>query len=108
MLLSIMIQLIFHLFHFYIQVKQFLFENNFLFIIYLGFITDRSNVTDVNRYESSKLPEFTDVKIFIDSLLIHYQTNEEIKLEIEKTPMICTSCRRDFILGNIIELISNN
>ncbi|CAF3577194.1 unnamed protein product [Rotaria sp. Silwood2] len=50
-------------------------------------IADRSNVMDSNNKEGSELPEFTDIKIFIDSLLIGYQTNKTIEFEIERNPM---------------------
>jgi hypothetical protein len=48
-----------------------------------------------------ELPEFTDVKIFIDSLLIGYQTNTAIGFELERTPIPCTPVRRDLIFGKI-------
>ncbi|CAF4225646.1 unnamed protein product, partial [Rotaria sordida] len=41
---------------------------------------DRSNVTGSDNQEGSELPEFTDVKMFIDSLLIDYQTNKTIEI----------------------------
>ncbi len=41
------------------------------------------------------------MKIFIDSLLIGYQTDRKIELEIERNPMICTPFRRDSIFGKI-------
>ncbi|CAF4810977.1 unnamed protein product, partial [Rotaria sp. Silwood2] len=54
--------------------------------------------------EGSELPEFTDVKMFIDSLLIGYQTNKTIEFELERSPMICTPVRRDSIFesGSIL------
>ncbi|CAF5089635.1 unnamed protein product, partial [Rotaria sp. Silwood1] len=61
---------------------------------------DRSDIMDDNnKAQGSKLPAFTDVKIFIDSLLIGYQTNTNIEYELERTPMICTSFRRNLIFG---------
>ncbi|CAF4673197.1 unnamed protein product, partial [Rotaria sp. Silwood2] len=70
----------------------------------LALIADRSNVMDSNNKEGSELPEFTDIKIFIDSLLIGYQTNKTIEFEIERNPMICTPIRRDSIFesGSIL------
>lgn len=101
MLRSKMIQLIFRLFGFCIQVNNFcfFFLENIRFEFNLGFIADRSNVKDSNDYEGSELPEFVDVKMFIDSLLIDYQTGKPIEFEIERTPMRCTSYRQDFIFG---------
>jgi hypothetical protein len=96
-----MIWLICHLYHFCIQVNN-IFSNLIIQkLIYLAFTADRSNVTDRNNNEGSELPEFTDVKIFIDSLLIGYQTNTTIKLELERKSMTCTPYRRDFIFGII-------
>ena len=64
-------------------------------------IADRSNVTDRKEKKGSELPEFTGVKIFIDSLLIGYQTNKTIEFELERNPMICTPVRRDSIFGTL-------
>ncbi|UJR08715.1 hypothetical protein I4U23_012972 [Adineta vaga] len=50
---------------------------------------------ELNR--GSNFPVFADVKIFIDSLLIGFQTNVKIEYEIEKTPMICTSIRSNIL-----------
>ncbi|CAF4107133.1 unnamed protein product, partial [Rotaria sp. Silwood2] len=63
-------------------------------------IADRSDIMDNNKYQDLKLPAFTDVKILIDSLLIEYQTNTNIEYELERTPMICTSFRRNLIFEN--------
>jgi len=52
-----------------------------------------------NIDQGSKLPAFTDVKIFIDSLLIEYQTNTNIEYELERTPMIRTPFCRSLIWG---------
>ncbi|CAF0858674.1 unnamed protein product [Adineta steineri] len=60
-------------------------------------IPDRSNVTDNNDEEGSKLPEFSDVKMFIDSLLIGYQTNRSIEFELQRKPMVYTPYRQDLI-----------
>lgn len=68
-------------------------------INHLAFIADRSNVTNSKSEEGSELPEFTDVKIFIDSLLMQYQTDEVIELELERKVMTCTTIRRDSIFG---------
>ena len=70
-------------------------------------IADRSNVTDRKEKKGSELPEFTDVTIFIDSLLIGYQTNKTIEFEIERSPMTCTPIRRDSIFGMLkVNIIS--
>ncbi|CAF0941667.1 unnamed protein product [Adineta steineri] len=68
---------------------------SFLSFLHPTFIPDRSNVTDNNNEEGSQLPEFSDVKMFIDSLLIGYQTNRSIEFELERKAMICTPYRRD-------------
>jgi hypothetical protein len=47
------------------------------------------------------LPEFSDVKMFVDSLLVSYQTGVDIGFELERTAMICTPFRRDFINGKV-------
>jgi len=39
--------------------------------------------------------------MFIDSLLIGYQTNRNIEFELERNPMRCTPFRRDTIFGTI-------
>ncbi|CAF4052910.1 unnamed protein product [Adineta steineri] len=68
---------------------------SFLSFSHPTFIPDRSNVTNNNIKEGSELPEFSDVKMFIDSLLIGYQTNRSIEFELERKAMICTPYRRD-------------
>ncbi|CAM4906302.1 unnamed protein product [Rotaria socialis] len=72
-------------------------DMSFVSFLHPTFIADRSNVTDDNNAAGSELPEFTDVKLFIDSLLIGYQTNRAIEFEIERDAMICTPIRRDAI-----------
>jgi hypothetical protein len=64
-----------------------------------AYIADRSNVTDTDKYNGSELPEFSDVKMFVDSLLVSYQTRVDIGFELERTAMIYTPYRRDFIKG---------
>ncbi len=66
---------------------------------YLALIPDRSDIMNNTKDQGSKLPAFTDVKMFIDSLLIGYQTNTNIEYELERTPMILTPFRRSLILG---------
>ncbi|CAF4916702.1 unnamed protein product, partial [Rotaria sp. Silwood1] len=53
-----------------------------------GYISDRSNITDNNGIKGSELPEFTDVKMFVDSLLMEYQTNRQIHFELQRNLMI--------------------
>ncbi|CAF4171491.1 unnamed protein product [Rotaria magnacalcarata] len=69
-------------------------DTSFVSFLHPTLIADRSNVTDRKEKKGS---EFTDVKIFIDSLLIGYQTNKTIEFEIERSPMTCTPIRRDSI-----------
>ncbi|CAF4318595.1 unnamed protein product, partial [Rotaria sp. Silwood2] len=79
-------------------------DMSFISFLHPTFILDRSNIMDNNNQEGSELPEFTDVKMFIDSLLIGYQTNKTIEFELERSPMICTPVRRDSIFesGSIL------
>jgi hypothetical protein len=79
--------------------RVFLTLNN---LSHLASISDRSNMTDMKYYEGSELPEFSDVKIFIDSLLMSYQTDRYITFEIERNPMRCTTYHRDFMFGKKI------
>ena len=72
---------------------------SFLSYLHPSFISDRSNMTNQNKIEGSEFPEFTDVKIFLDSLLISYQSNRSIDVEVKRRPMTCTPFRRDFING---------
>ena len=39
--------------------------------------------------------------MFIDSLLIDYQTNNKIQFEIERNPITCTPFRRDILFGKL-------
>ncbi|CAF2053123.1 unnamed protein product [Rotaria magnacalcarata] len=71
-------------------------DTSFVSFLHPTLIADRSNVTDRKEKKGS---EFTDVKIFIDSLLIGYQTNKTIEFEIERSPMTCTPIRRDSIFS---------
>ncbi|CAF1239735.1 unnamed protein product [Adineta ricciae] len=72
-------------------------DYSFISFLHPTLVADRSNVTDKNKNEGSELPEFIDVKMFIDSLLMSYQTGKTIDLELERAPMRCTPFRRDFI-----------
>ncbi|CAF1314882.1 unnamed protein product [Rotaria sordida] len=60
-------------------------------------ISDRSNSTPHRSDERYEWPEFADIKIFVDSLLISYQTNNDVKLELERKPISCTPYRSDVI-----------
>ncbi|CAF3818339.1 unnamed protein product [Rotaria sp. Silwood1] len=74
----------------------------------LGYISDRSNITDNNGNKGSELPEFTDVKMFVDSLLMEYQTNRQIHFELQRNLMICTPFRNDLLFtseSNLINII---
>ncbi|CAF1197235.1 unnamed protein product, partial [Adineta steineri] len=85
----------------------------FLSFLHPSSIRDRSDVIDRPDYDfedsrspnfsyakmsiGSRLPEFSDVKMFIDALLIGYQTNRNITFELQKAPMTCTPYRRDYL-----------
>ncbi|CAF1011366.1 unnamed protein product [Rotaria sordida] len=79
-------------------------DMSFISFLHPTFIPDRSNVTGSDNQEGSELPEFTDVKMFIDSLLIDYQINKTIEFELERSPITCTPVRRDSIFesGSIL------
>ncbi|CAF4083873.1 unnamed protein product [Adineta steineri] len=83
---------------------------SFLSFLHPSFIPDRSNTFNSysSYYEDTKLPEFSDVKMFIDSLLIGYQTNRNIEFELQRKPIICTPYRRDFLFesGRVLVGIS--
>lgn len=93
-----MILLIYHSNGFLIQVGIIsLFDQRFI-LNNLASIADRSNVTDETYWQGSQLPEFSDVKIFIDSLLISYQRNNKtIEWNIERDVIQCTSYRIDVL-----------
>ena len=53
------------------------------------------------------LHDYTDVKIFVDSLLMSYQIDRRIQLKIERHPMRCTSYRQDPMFGkNLLKIKS--
>ncbi|CAF4093815.1 unnamed protein product, partial [Adineta steineri] len=79
---------------------------SFLSFLHPTRIPDRSNVTDKNNREGSELPEFSDVKMFIDSLLIGYQTNRTIEFKLERKAMICTPFRRDVLFESGSTLVT--
>ncbi|CAF2516694.1 unnamed protein product [Rotaria sp. Silwood2] len=62
-----------------------------------GYVSDRSNATDNNGMNGSELPEFTDIKMFVDSLLMEFQTNRQVQFELERNLMTCTPFRNDFL-----------
>lgn len=68
-------------------------------LVYLASIADRSNLTNINYRRGSQLPEFSDVKIFIDSLLISYQKNTTISWNIQREVIRCTKYRMDILFG---------
>ncbi len=69
---------------------------------WLGYIPDRSNSTNNEGKKGSELPEFTDVKIFVDSLLMGYQTSRSIEFELERNLMTCTPFRDDYLFSKIV------
>ncbi|CAF1375172.1 unnamed protein product, partial [Rotaria sordida] len=72
-------------------------DRSFISYKHPGYISDRSNTTDNNAIKGSELPEFTDVKMFVDSLLMEYQTNHQIQFELERNLMTCTPFRNDYL-----------
>lgn len=52
--------------------------------------------------EGSEVPEFTDVKMFVDSLLMEYQTNRSIQYELERNLMTCSPYRDDVLYSKSI------
>jgi hypothetical protein len=74
-------------------------ETNSYFFLSSAFVADRADGIGNKHLEGSELPEFTDVKIFIDSLLISYQSNRPMEYELERTALTCTPFRRDFLNG---------
>ena len=70
----------------------------------LGVISDRANISDPRGKEGSKLPQFTDVKMLVDSLLIKYQTNRSFHYEFERTAMSCTPYRTDSLYSKCTEV----
>ena len=67
----------------------------------LAVIDDRSNVPSSSDLRESELPEFVNVKIFVDSLLIGYQTNRPILIELQRKAMTCTPYRNDLLFSRI-------
>ncbi|CAF4369494.1 unnamed protein product, partial [Adineta steineri] len=62
-----------------------------------SYIPDRSNATSNDGKMGSDLPEFTDVKMFVDSLLMGYQKDRQIQYELERKVMTCTPSRNDYL-----------
>ncbi|CAF4092876.1 unnamed protein product, partial [Adineta steineri] len=81
---------------------------SFLSFLHPSSISDRSSVGDRDSYyfEDSALPEFSDVKMFIDSLLIGYQTNRNIEFELKRKPITCTPYREDVLFGSRSALVT--
>ena len=73
---------------------------------YLGIIPDRSNTTDSSGNDGSKLPEFTDVKMFVDALLVKYQTDHQFNFELERNLMTCTPFHNDYFYSKIKPFIN--
>ena len=71
----------------------------------LGVIPDRSNVTGSSSFgiaqhsKGSELPQFSEVKMFIDMILISYYTNRTVDYEIERNLMTCTPFREDYLFS---------
>ncbi|UJR37764.1 hypothetical protein I4U23_030457 [Adineta vaga] len=72
-------------------------DMSFLVFKHPGYISDRTNATDLDAKDGSELPEFTDVKIFVDSLLMEYQSTRSIQYELERNLMTCTPYRKDYL-----------
>ncbi|CAF3912977.1 unnamed protein product, partial [Adineta steineri] len=75
---------------------------SFLAFLHPSFIPDRSNLIDFSNiydFKDSRLPDFSVVKMFIDSLLIGYQTNRNTEFEIQRTPIACTPYRQDYLFS---------
>jgi hypothetical protein len=91
-----------HSYHSNIQVhkQSFSFSDNHHFK-YIDVVPDRSNATDNTGKEGSELPEFTNIKMFIDFLLMEYQTDRQIEYEIQRNLMSCTPYRDDFLFSKI-------
>jgi hypothetical protein len=68
---------------------------------YLGIIPDRSNTTDSKGDHGSELPQFTDIKMFVDSLLVKYQTNHSLQFELERKLMTCAPFHDDYLFSKI-------
>jgi hypothetical protein len=67
----------------------------------LGTTPDRSNTTDNKGDYGSELPEFTDVKMFVDSLLVQYQTDRQFEFVLERNLMTCTPYHNDYLFSMI-------
>ena len=53
-----------------------------------------------NRYaKPPDFPDFSDVKLLIDTILVEYQTGRSVTLEIERQPMICTEYLNNLLLS---------
>ncbi|CAF3562792.1 unnamed protein product [Adineta steineri] len=70
-----------------------------------SYIPDRSNATSNDGKMGSDLPEFTDVKMFVDSLLMGYQKDRQIQYELERKVMTCTPSRNDYLYTSISNFI---
>ena len=71
---------------------------------------DRWQGAQKSFVKPSMFPEFTDVKILIDMVLVEYQAGREMMLEIKRQPMICAPFRDDMLLSEystLNELRSN-
>ncbi len=52
------------------------------------------------------MPEFADVKLFVDTLLMEYQSNRSIQYELQRNLMACTPYRDDYLFSKIFLLIN--
>ncbi|CAF3666934.1 unnamed protein product [Rotaria sp. Silwood1] len=82
-------------------------DRSFISYKHPGYIPDRSNSTDSNGNKGSELPEFTDIKMFVDSLIMEYQTNRQIQFELERNLLSCTSFRNDYLFTSESNFINS-
>jgi hypothetical protein len=50
------------------------------------------------------LPQFSDVKMFVDALIIEYQANRTIEYELERNVMACTPFHADYLYSELLTL----
>lgn len=62
-------------------------------------------MSDRDGKEGTNLPQFTDVKMLVDSLLIEYQTNRTMHYEFERNAMICAPYRADYLYSECVQSV---
>ena len=65
-------------------------------------------MSDRKGQEGTQLPQFTDVKMLVDSLLIEYQTNRTMHYEFERNAMICAPYRADYLYSECISSVKTS